>query len=221
MFEFITATWNPVKYCCYNCRYCWAHKFNLLDPTPRLYSNRLYTSFKNGFIFVCDVGDLFNPKTPKEHITKILNVTKQNPNAKFLLLTKNPERYFAFDFNYYDNVILGATVESDIDYFDVSDAPPQSARMDAMAKLKRQYGIERIFISVEPILAFTDKFIDFLVTNASRIAIGYDNYNNRLPEPSIAKTRQLIKKLLSIGKNVSIKTLRPAWHEREALQVVE
>jgi hypothetical protein len=40
------------------------------------------------------------------------------------------------------------------------------------------------------------------------IVIGYDNYNNGLPEPSLAKTEKFIKDLRDKGFHVQTKTLR-------------
>jgi hypothetical protein len=44
------------------------------------------------------------------------------------------------------------------------------------------------------------------------MAVGYDNYNNRLPEPTLSKTMQLIDCLEKTGITVYRKTLREAWN---------
>ena len=44
------------------------------------------------------------------------------------------------------------------------------------------------------------------------IYIGYDNYNNRLPEPKLAKTLKLIENL-SPTSFIIKKTIRKAWNE--------
>jgi len=40
----------------------------------------------------------------------VLKVVKETPKATFLFLTKNPARYL--EFNFPNNVILGATIET-------------------------------------------------------------------------------------------------------------
>jgi hypothetical protein len=43
------------------------------------------------------------------------------------------------------------------------------------------------------------------------IAVGYDNYKNYLPEPSLKRTQDLISKLRKAGIAVYEKTIRKAW----------
>jgi hypothetical protein len=47
------------------------------------------------------------------------------------------------------------------------------------------------------------------------IYVGYDNYNNKLPEPSLDKNLFLIKKLRDNGFLVLEKTIRRAWYEEK------
>jgi len=44
------------------------------------------------------------------------------------------------------------------------------------------------------------------------VAVGYDNYNNHLPEPPLEKTMQLIERLEKAGITVFRKTLRERWN---------
>jgi len=46
------------------------------------------------------------------------------------------------------------------------------------------------------------------------IYIGYDNYNSKLPEPSLKKTELLATTLIDSGYDVRLKTLRYAWWEK-------
>jgi len=45
--------------------------------------------------------------------------------------------------------------------------------------------------------------------------VGYDNYGNKLPEPSLSKVKELVKRLSAFTLVVK-KTMRPAWNERLA-----
>jgi hypothetical protein len=76
--------------------------------------------------------------------------------------------------------------------------------------------IPKRFISIEPILDFDlDEFLEAIddITPEFGVAIGYDNYNHHLPEPTLEKTMALIKGLEDAGIKVYRKTLRKAWNE--------
>jgi len=76
----------------------------------------------------------------------------------------------------------------------------------------------RIFISIEPILDFNyEPFVaELLKIRPWAVAVGMDNYGNRLPEPALAKTMQLIERLEKAGIKVYRKTLREKWNHDQA-----
>jgi protein gp37 len=107
MFPWVNGTWNPVKGCEHECKYCWARalaKQKLKNTKrysdgfkPRLFEGDLKRKFgKGSSIFVSDMGDLFGEWVPRESITKVLDCIRRSPEAEFLLLTKNPIRYLEF-----------------------------------------------------------------------------------------------------------------------------
>lgn len=219
MFSFITHTWNPVKYCSHGCLYCWARRYGL-DPRPKLYEDRLNAKFPKGaFVFVCDLGDLFCDDMPCYIIERVAEVIENNPQAKFLFMTKNPSRYYD-DLDPLDNVVYGITIESNRNYPELSRAPKQTDRLDVLLQLDR--AMKRTFVSVEPILDFDlDSMVYFLTNFARAVAVGYDNYDHRLPEPPLEKTLMLIEELKRHGVKVFTKTLRPAWYENAPSKVME
>jgi len=155
------------------------------------------------------MGDLFCYEVPDTWIIRVLHTIEKNPDSRFLLLTKNPLRYFDFLELFPSNVILGATIESDRDW-DVSDAPHPMERLLAMKKLPW----DDKFIAIEPILDFNNVFVDFLEKiNPRTVYVGYDNYNHKLPEPELEKTKWLVSELKKFT-NVNVKTLRKAWWEK-------
>ncbi len=198
MFDVITATWNPVIGCLHNCCYCWAR--NLAETRlshmekykdgfkPKLVEYELKKRFKDKFVFAVDMGDLFGEWVPREWILKVIEAVKGNPESYFLFLTKNPRRYFEFLDCYPKNVVLGTTIETNKDY-PVSVAPSQIERYKMMSSLPWKNKL----ISMEPLLDFDlGTVIQWMGDiNPSIVYIGYDNYGNRLPEPSLAKTVQL------------------------------
>ena len=229
MFPFITKTWNPVRATCpHNCKYCWAKqlikKYNMTKyvvKEPQFIKTK--TNFTNkDFIFVCDMIDLFADTMPSIIIQKVINITYNYLDTTFLFLTKNPKRYLEFKFPM--NCILGATIESDINYPEISKAPLQQNRLKVMKELTARFNVydyaydNAIFISIEPILDFTSDFIkkllSFQLKGQFAVAVGYDNYNNKLPEPELEKTKWLIQILKDNDIKVYEKTIRKAWYEK-------
>jgi hypothetical protein len=72
----------------------------------------------------------------------------------------------------------------------------------------------RKYLSVEPIMDFDlEIFTDWIEKIAPiHVAVGYDNYNNHLPEPSLTKTLQLIERLKEFTR-VRERKLREAWSQ--------
>ena len=227
MFTIVSETWNPVTGCLHDCIYCWARKLALtkLRHTPRyregfkprLNPEEFKKRFKGGVVFVSDMGDLWGEWVPDEWIRRVLDHIRRFPNTWFLFLTKNPQRYHDFIDEIPPNAILGATIETNRDYYyqegytpRISRAPLPSRRYRAMRDL--DWPLK--FISIEPILDFDlDVFTKWIEEiNPFMVYIGYDNYNNKLPEPPLAKTRELIKRLEDFTLVIR-KTIRPAWNE--------
>ena len=225
MFSIVTSTWNPISGCLYDCRYCWAKNLALTKlKTTKRYENGFKPSLntsefrvhfgKGDLVFVADMGDMFAPFIPEKWIKQVLDHIRQFPEADFLFMTKNPKRYLELLPFIPQNAILGATIETNIDSIIVQDkvsaAPPQSERAEAMKALVW----DRKIVSIEPILHFD---LDTLVKWINDIDpfivyVGYDNYSNKLREPSMQQTIKLMQQL-SENSLVIKKTIRPSWLE--------
>lgn len=225
MFKLVSGTWNPVSGCLFNCKYCWARELaeTKLKKAqryqegfkPSLNESEFKVKFQKGdLIFVCDMGDLFGDFIPSAWIQKVLDHIALFPEANFLLLSKNPKRYHEFIDHMPKNVILGTTIETNIDRIvkehNVSKAPLPSKRYETMKSLNWS----RKMVSIEPILDFD---LDILVQwiedmQPFLVYAGFDNYNGQMPEPIQDKVLQLIK-LISSNRLVVKKTVRPAWFE--------
>jgi DNA repair photolyase len=225
MFDLVTETWNPITGCNHECVYCWARRLattrlKRLERykhgfVPRLNASELGRKFKPGtLVFAVDMGDIFSPGVEDGWVLRVLKRMAEFPETTFLLLTKNPARYFDFLDKMPGNAVLGATVETDDDDLyrraKISKAPPPSERLKTMKALP--WG--RKFISVEPVLSFTPRFADEIAeARPLLVYVGYDNYGHELPEPTLDEVLSLIRGLRSRGIEVRVKTLRPAWHE--------
>lgn len=218
MFTFITETWNPLGgKCPHACVYCWAnvlknrYNFKKYMGKPFIIENELKRNFRDGsFVFACDMTDLLAKNVPNTYIETILAYIKTQ-KCFFLLETKNPERYLNFLNHIPLTVYLGTTIESNRNYPKISKAPSQHNRIKAMITLSF---IQQnpLFLSIEPILDFDlDVFVQIIKRiKPWAVAVGYDNYNHKLPEPALAKTMQLIEALEKFTI-VYRKTLRRAW----------
>lgn len=229
MFSIVTATWNPISGCLYNCNYCWARDLALTKLKnshrysegfkPSLNEKEFRVKFGKGdLIFVSDMGDLFGAFTPEKWIKQVLDHIRQFPEADFLFMTKNPERYLELFPYIPQNAILGATIETTNDEIVqtdmVSTAPLPSQRYEAMKALDWT----RKIVSVEPILDFDlNIFSEWIEDiNPFIVYVGYDNYGHKLREPALKQTAELLSKL-SETSLVIRKTIRPAWFEEHKL----
>jgi DNA repair photolyase len=214
-------TWNPITGCMHDCVYCWARNFAKrlaameVEPyktygfKPTFMEQRLKQRFpKGGFIFVSDMGDMWGDWVPKEWILKVLNALTAKPKIRFLFLTKNPKRYSEFLDMFTDNMTLGATIETNRGS-ELSRAPPQKERFEAMKNLDWKHKA----VVVEPIIDFDPEFVDWIKEiKPELVYVGYDNYNNKLPEPQLSKTQAFINELQKTVQ-VEARNLRKAWFE--------
>jgi len=217
----VVKTWNPIIGCQHRCSYCYARDLaeGKLSSTPKyaegfkpkLWEPALKSRFHQSTVFVSDMGDMWGKRVPLEWVEKVLRVVRESPKATFLMLTKNPAKYYLFLRRMPPNVVLGATIESNLAYPEISNAPPMGNRIMAMRKLPREF---RRFVSIEPVMDFNGADFPWLIEHIAPafVYIGYDNHNHHLPEPPIAKTLELIA-ALSQFTEVRGKTIRKAWNE--------
>lgn len=234
VFPFITKTVNPLGgQCPHHCSYCWRHQ--LVNRFPVLAERYLGSCWldesrlkplnnPDDFVFLCDMTDLMAITVPDRIIKQVLDFVRDS-KAKFLIQTKNPRRFFDFLDYMPDNVVLSSSIESNRNYPSLAKAPSQTERLDWMTKLRHTTDLP-LFIAIEPILDFDLKsFIDHVRrVEPSSVVVGYDNYNHKMAEPSLAKTLKFIE-LLEKFTFVHKKTLRNALckpgFEKDSLPVHE
>jgi DNA repair photolyase len=237
MFNFIDKTWNPIAggytwsiktgetkktiiTCPYRCSYCWArglinrNQWKKYLGSWRIHPPEIGRKFKPGStVFVCDMIDIGAPGIPEDPILRILEAIRAQPEVTFLLMTKNPIFYRSWSPSIPENTIWGATIETNrvIDYR-ISRAPDTAGRLVIMERLAEEFPDQRLFIGIEPIMDFDlDVFVNQIwKTKPWAVAVGYDNYGNKLPEPPQAQTERLIKTLERFT-TVYRKNIREAW----------
>ncbi len=225
MFSFITKTWNPIAGgpCPFNCYKggCWATKLKKRNDWDkykgswRIHESQINKKFKAGdFVFVCDMIDIGAPDIPMDVVDSVLDAMRAQPDVQFLLLTKADSFYGEYMHDIPNNCVCGITMETDLEISkELTSAPHPEKRLDNLVWLKCYYPELKTFISIEPIMPFSDRFAPKMEkADPWRIAVGYDNYDNNLPEPIQSETRKLISKLEKFTE-VDLKTIREAWNE--------
>ena len=204
MYSDSVKQWNVFVGCNFNCVYCkksfqaqmrrQIHNCEKCgNYEPHFHEERLNQSLPktsgDEFIWVGSSGDIAFIRYP--NMLKILEKIEEFPDKTFFFQTKDPEFFDRFLFP--SNVVLGITLESDIYYKNISNAPFPYNRVYNFLKKNHP----RKFVTIEPILEFN--FTVFLSwirgINPERIYVGYDTKKCGLPEPSLEKTKKLIKEL--------------------------
>lgn len=232
MYEENRKSLNAFVGCEHGCVYCLPsfqrqakrQKKRCLDCynyTPHFHPERLLKAppktVDDQFVFFPSSADLAfaNEKVVQAHI----DYAEKYRDVTFLIQSKAPAFFENFDFP--DNVILATTIETDRTefwsnpskyktYWEISKAPIPSQRAYIMMNLNHK----RKAVTVEPILSFHLHSMLMLIENIELefVYVGYDNHNCKLPEPSLLKTRLLIRELERITE-VRVKSLRKAWWE--------
>lgn len=201
MYKFIDATWNTVKgECPHNCAYCYMKRWGEQKPV-RFDEKELKTDLGTGnFIFVGSSCDMFAEKIPSKWIYKTLDHSCIYNNI-YLFQSKNPRRFCDMQIYFPENVILGTTIESNLRYKEMGDAPSAAYRVAALQYL--QANGFKTMITIEPVMDFDIEDMVFLIKKCqpSWVNIGANtNTKIKLPEPSPEKITKLIEKLRDITK---------------------
>ena len=194
-------------YCPHGCIYCTTAEAKKRGPAvankysgaPRLVEKELVGFGEGKIIFVASTTDLFAEAIDGEIIERILAHCRLYPGNCYLFQSKNPHRFVEFSGHYPPDVILGTTIESDIDH-GLSNAPAPMERYRDMLLAKAffrddpQFRELKFMLSLEPVAEFNvNKVARWVKTLApDYVSIGADSKNKHLPEPSGAKIRRLI-----------------------------
>jgi len=192
MYPFVTHTWNPIRgKCPHQCSYCYMKRFKVGDL--RLEVKELEIDLgKNNYIFVGSSTDMFADGVPTLWISNVINKCCHYQENTYLFQSKNPIRFIGFLPQFPKQSILGTTIESDIDYADISFAPSVKERYEVMSHINF-----RKMVSIEPIMNFdVDRFVLMIkIIQPEFVSIGADSCTSNLPEPTPKKVHELISRL--------------------------
>ena len=222
MYEDSVLQWNCFVGCNYNCTYCkksfqaqmrrQIHNCEFCgNYIPHFHKDRLFKKLPetkgDQFIWVGSSGDI--SFIEDNDMEMILQKVEINSNKVFFFQTKNPIWFNNWDFP--ENTLLGITLETNIHYPEISEAPKPWKRVVDF------YFVEhpRKIITIEPILKFNFSTLLGWIRDIrpQRVYIGYDSHKCKLPEPKLGKVRELIHDLKRMTK-VKEKLLRKAWDEK-------
>ena len=201
MFKSVGWTWNPIAGCTHDCKYCWAKSLTerwgkTFEPKIREHFFKDKMPNDGSWIFVGSVGDTFCRSMKDAWILRLLKFIKDcKANNKFLLQTKNPNRFpwFINELEEIkDKIIVGTTLETTW-ATPWSNAPPTDSRADYLIYMKK-HGF-KTFLSLEPLADFQlvtmKRWINLIQPEA--IEIGLENYTNFTFPPTDKKILSLLR----------------------------
>lgn len=205
MYEWVTHTWNPVKGCKFDCRYCYIKSHQGYSLFPRFSEREMKTHLGKGrFIFVGSMCDMFGDWIDSELIKKVLRYCILFDN-NYLFQSKNPRRFIEFLNIFPEKSTLGTTIETNRKTGHVSKAPSTYERAYAMQNI----GFDKE-VTIEPILDFDLHDLVLMIQDIKPkfVAIGADSKGHNLDEPTPQKIDILIRELerfttVKIKKNLS------------------
>ena len=224
MYKFVRKTWNPFVGCRFNCSYCWARRMakrlkceKCRHFIPHFHPERLNKIPKRGTIFVSDMGDIsFCLEPDLMRIIRRIELVQERHPATFFFESKNPRVFYEKILMLGNELkprqtIISTTMETNRANLIrvLSSAPPPIERYLSFKLINWP----RKHVSIEPVMNFDADVMFRWITEIEPecVSVGYDNYNNRLPEPPLQKVLKLIELLEESGIEVERKTLREPW----------
>lgn len=181
-------TWNPIQgKCLHECEYCYMN--SMWKRFTKLAENKLNESIlnqkfpkKHSKIFVGSSTDMWGNWVDKNWIHEVFRKIRHHKQHIYQFLTKNPERYFEFDFTEFkDFCYFGTTVDG------------TEKTKNNLHTLVCACDFEKKFVSFEPLLndiKITQEFVENFF-ELDWIIIGADSRINA-EVPYIWKAQKLI-----------------------------
>lgn len=185
--EWTDYSWSPITGCTRGCTYCYARKLargrlrklylsnpNVApgcdpgDPfSPRFWPGRaakVILAKKPRKIFVCDMGDLFDPHIPYNWIETVLSLVRLRPRLTFQFLTKQPKRAAQFAFPL--NAWVGVTINDDCQESQIT-----AIRLKAVSAPVRFFSIEPLLGPIPTLPAWVNWAIIGAMTGSAELVL--------------------------------------------------
>jgi len=129
--EWTDYTWNPITGCTRGCQYCYARRSALRmrgrfgypqdNPfRPTFHESRLKepsTVKGHALIFLCSMGEFYDPGVPEQWRERIYDQMEKNPNLVFQILTKQRIIKPGLRSCFPKNMWIGITIDGTSDYW--------------------------------------------------------------------------------------------------------
>lgn len=210
MYDWVTHTHAHLGGACpHRCRYCYVKSrpfcFHEKFKGPlRLIKGSLDVDFgKGNTIFIDHLNDLFAQPVPDVCILSVLAHCRQFAGNTYVFQTKNPARYLHFLHLLPEKLMLGTTIETNLEN-DLAAAPSRASRMAAMVALRaiREEGWllnwrSKFFVTIEPIMALEPYMLAAWlgIIRPDFVNVGADSKRHHLPEPPAADVQALLGRL--------------------------
>lgn len=188
--------------CLHQCKYCYVKSMGERFPAiKKKHSGELRlieSEFKRNYgsgktIFVEHMNDLFADGLPWRLVDRVLSHCNTWPDNTYVFQTKNPANYFIYEDCFLDNLLLGVTIETNREFFSISNAPKPYKRYKDF--YMGEY--DRRFVTVEPIMQFDLDILSNWIIDIKPefVNIGADSKNSGLTEPTWKEVQGLINVL--------------------------
>ena len=177
-------SWNPVTGCDHGCDYCYARAIATSDRTKQAFPTGFEPTYRperltapsntptpkqttqaSRSVFVCSMADLFGKWVPDHWIEEVFEACNNNPQWRYIFLTKFPSRYKGLTFP--KQACVGASVDT-------------QRRADIIAHSMQHVTAEVRWLSIEPLLE-PIVFADGVLDEFDWVVIGAQTTANGIP----------------------------------------
>lgn len=216
MYGWVSHMHSHIRGACeHKCKYCYvkstaAGRCGMYDGEleiseralkKKLWSERIEREAKErGFvrpmIFIDHMNDLWAKGVPDEWIGRVLEHCKEDDRSDYVFQTKNPGRYADWFEELPGKMMIGSTVETDIDEVG-KEAAPGAPLVSERIKALEELDYFHPFVTIEPVLRCNPERFAELIAGVKPwfVTLGADSKGHGLDEPSAEELGVLVDEL--------------------------